>query len=247
MAGDEKMVPASAFVNQRGWLTTAAQLFLQGLSRQASAAGDVVGPSSSLDGQIALFDGPSGKLLKTASGTGSVYATNGVYSVVTDAARLLVETTTISNADILTLPTTPVTIIPAPGPGVQVVPLTISVQGFFTDATYTNINTDAWIFATYSGSGIPWSNFIANDAMLGYTFVTQFFGGAVHRAAFQWAPFTLAEPIFGWGNLGLVNGDTYANDAVQLVFDNNGAGNLTGGHANNHIVVHAYYVEEVSA
>lgn len=43
-------------------------------------SGDVVGPSSAVDSQIALFDGTTGKLLKTATGTGVVHATSGVYS-----------------------------------------------------------------------------------------------------------------------------------------------------------------------
>ncbi len=45
------------------------------------SGGDVVGPGSSTDGGIALFDGTTGLLLKEASGTGVVHATSGVYSV----------------------------------------------------------------------------------------------------------------------------------------------------------------------
>lgn len=42
--------------------------------------GDVNGPASSNDGEIALFDGASGKLIKAAIGSGVVHATSGVYS-----------------------------------------------------------------------------------------------------------------------------------------------------------------------
>lgn len=47
-----------------------------------SAAGDVVGPASSVDGEIVLFDGVTGKLIKAAAGTGIVTAVAGVYTVV---------------------------------------------------------------------------------------------------------------------------------------------------------------------
>ena len=45
-----------------------------------SVSGDVVGPASSVASEIALFDGTTGKLLKSATGTGVVHATSGVYS-----------------------------------------------------------------------------------------------------------------------------------------------------------------------
>lgn len=46
----------------------------------ASGTGDVVGPASSVDGEIVLFDGLTGKLIKRATGTGPVKATSGVYA-----------------------------------------------------------------------------------------------------------------------------------------------------------------------
>jgi len=46
-------------------------------------SGDVVGPAASVDGEIALFDGVTGKLLERATGTGFVKVTSGVMSVVT--------------------------------------------------------------------------------------------------------------------------------------------------------------------
>jgi len=61
----------------REWL-----LFQQGVVDGLTAAGNVFGPASALDGQIVLFDGTSGQLIRGATGTGYVFATNGVYSVV---------------------------------------------------------------------------------------------------------------------------------------------------------------------
>lgn len=45
-----------------------------------SGAGDVIGPASSVDGQIALFDLTTGKLIKAATTTGMLKATSGVLS-----------------------------------------------------------------------------------------------------------------------------------------------------------------------
>lgn len=53
----------------------------------ASGGGDVVGPASSVDGEIALMDGATGKLLKSATGTGIVRIISGVISVLTDVMR----------------------------------------------------------------------------------------------------------------------------------------------------------------
>ena len=46
-------------------------------------SGDVVGPASSVDGQITLYNGTTGKLIKAATGTGVVHAASGVYSTAT--------------------------------------------------------------------------------------------------------------------------------------------------------------------
>jgi len=60
---------------QTGWVTL-------------TAGGDVVGPSSSVASEVALFDGTTGKLLKRASGTGVAYLTSGVLSVLTASGVL---------------------------------------------------------------------------------------------------------------------------------------------------------------
>jgi hypothetical protein len=44
----------------------------------AAAGGDVIGPASSVDGEIALFDGTTGKPLKSATVTGLLKASSGV-------------------------------------------------------------------------------------------------------------------------------------------------------------------------
>lgn len=53
------------------------------LSFASTGSGDVVGPSSSVDSEIALFNSTTGKLIKRASLTGLVKATSGVASAAT--------------------------------------------------------------------------------------------------------------------------------------------------------------------
>ena len=48
-----------------------------------TGSGDVVGPSSSVDSEIALFDSTTGKLIKRATTTGIVKATSGVIAAAT--------------------------------------------------------------------------------------------------------------------------------------------------------------------
>lgn len=48
-----------------------------------AGTGDVVGPASSVDSEIVLFDGTTGKLIKAATESGFVKATDGVYSTQT--------------------------------------------------------------------------------------------------------------------------------------------------------------------
>ncbi len=48
--------------------------------------GDVSGPPGSVDGEVALFQGTSGKILKRASGSGVVQLSNGVLGFVSGAA-----------------------------------------------------------------------------------------------------------------------------------------------------------------
>ena len=57
--------------------------------------GDVVGPASSVDGEIALFDFTTGKLLKRASTTGVLKASSGVLAQATDGTDYLSSTTGI--------------------------------------------------------------------------------------------------------------------------------------------------------
>lgn len=63
------------------------------------AAGNVTGQASSVDSEIALFSGTSGKVIKRATGTGVAVVTSGVLSTVTAPSGTIVGT---SDAQTLT-------------------------------------------------------------------------------------------------------------------------------------------------
>lgn len=69
--GDAANVPQIT-IDVDGRVTAAAEVAIP-------PGGDVVGPGVSVDGEIVLFDGATGALIKAATGTGPVKATAGVY------------------------------------------------------------------------------------------------------------------------------------------------------------------------
>lgn len=115
-------------------------------------SGDTVGPASSVDGVVTLFDSTTGKLLKQASGSGIAKLTSGVLSVVTAPSGTIVGTTdsqtltnktltapiiaTISNTGTITLPSSTDTLV-----------------GRATTDTLTNKTLTTPIIATISNTG----------------------------------------------------------------------------------------------
>ncbi len=73
---------------------------LRGKATGAAGVGDVVGPSSSVDSEVALFNSTTGKLIKRASATGIAKLASGVLSAVTAPSGAIVgdtDTQTLSN------------------------------------------------------------------------------------------------------------------------------------------------------
>jgi hypothetical protein len=67
------------------------------------SGGDVVGPAASVDSEVALFSGTTGKLLQRATGTGLAKLTSGVQSTVTAPTGAVVgdtDTQTLTNKEI---------------------------------------------------------------------------------------------------------------------------------------------------
>jgi hypothetical protein len=68
--------------------------------------GDVVGPSSSVASEFALFDGTTGKLIKSATGSGFVKSTSGVYSTEANPVTGLPFELVVACSDLTTALTT---------------------------------------------------------------------------------------------------------------------------------------------
>jgi hypothetical protein len=79
----------------------------------AAGGGDVTGPASSVDNEIALFSSTTGKVIKRASTTGLLKATSGVIAAATagtDYARPYVLVATLAGDQATAANTTPVTL-----------------------------------------------------------------------------------------------------------------------------------------
>lgn len=146
-------------------------------------------------------------------------------------------TTTITNAAMLTLPTTPVSLVATPGAGFRTVLLTATLRAALT-SVYTNVDAGAYL---YIGNGVNTaSGFLAND-----TTTTPALTDAtalLHVNALscvQFEPFTQApDPASnGWGTAASTQAFDFANQAFNLIMSNGGSGNLTGGNAANSVVV----------
>jgi hypothetical protein len=70
-----------------------------------SGGGDVTGPASSVDSEVALFSSTTGKIIKRLSGSGLVKATSGVASVVTAPSGAVVGDTDVQTLASKTLTT----------------------------------------------------------------------------------------------------------------------------------------------
>lgn len=89
------------------------------INLDTGGAGDVVGPSSSVDSEIALFNSTTGKLIKGASGSGIAKLTSGVLSVVSAPSGAIVGATdsqTLTNKT-LTAPTLTAPVLGTPASG----------------------------------------------------------------------------------------------------------------------------------
>lgn len=76
-------VAIQASTNQQPDTQTAYWQLLAEKGAAGSGSGDVSGPSSSVDSEIALFDSTTGKVIKRATTTGIVKATSGVIGAAT--------------------------------------------------------------------------------------------------------------------------------------------------------------------
>lgn len=151
---------------------------------------------------------------------------------------MLSTTVTIANADILTLPSTPVTLVGVSGTSFRWTFLAASLIANFNAAPYTNIDAAGYLVIQYSG-GNDHSNYVANDASEGLVDFSNLFGGSYASVDLTtWTPSSV-----GWGNPASTYATRYDNQGFRLFVFNNGV-DFSGGDALNTLTVTVYYMRE---
>jgi hypothetical protein len=148
-----------------------------------------------------------------------------------------------SNAQVKALPTTGLEVLPTPGSDYTWVVLSCLVMLDSSDAAYTNIDAAAYLQLDVYGT-----DYVANDADLGFADCTAFLGVAGHQLVPMRGRY--ASEINGSGALATYQATNWAvraypvayftdkaNAPVLVQLNNAASGDLTGGHANNSLLV----------
>jgi hypothetical protein len=163
--------------------------------------------------------------------------------------------TTLTDAQIKALPTTPVTLVSAPASGSRIKVMGGSASLNTTAGAYTNINTVYCAVQIDNPSGDWMAGPLAvNDSSMTtpLTNVTSWFGGAAHLVID--IPCPAMKPI----DAGAVSGHSewiqpfgasvsshVDATAVRISVDNGGSGVWTGGNSANSLIVTLYYAVEL--
>lgn len=121
----------------------------------ATGVGDVVGPASAVDGHVALFDGTSGKLIKSSGAALATVATTGAYGDLSGTPTLVTALDGLSDVALTSVGTQD----RLRHDGTQFVnapPILRSAVGNATGATTINLNDGEFFTATATGA-VTWT------------------------------------------------------------------------------------------
>lgn len=160
---------------------------------------------------------------------------------------LQTQRTTLTDAQIRTLPTATVQVVPPVATGTMIIPIVYVLIAKFVSGAYTNIDPAGFanMQSTEAGHTLM-SGYIGNDASTSPVLsrLTDVFGAANNwvqtlnvyndiftPAASQWG---LLPVQWASGNLD--------GAGIEMFWQNNGAGNLTGGNSANSLIVETRYL-----
>ena len=170
-------------------------------------------------------------------------------------AQTYLTITDIANAAIITLPSTPVTVVANAGSGYAVRVLDCALYAKFAAAAYTGISATACYLSLSAANSVNESIGIANDSSTtpAITQATHFFNGTNKRVMLE--KYLVSVPVASASGYiltqepdGTFPADLFTdlnNTGVALALDNNGSSTpLGGGNTANKIRVFTYWVKE---
>lgn len=152
----------------------------------------------------------------------------------------------LDDTDIKALPTTPFSLIAAPGADKIIVPINIFNYVDCNAGAYTNIDSGGWAAVRINGWDI--CSYIGDTDTSGVDANLAAILGAVNDHGFAFIPQQQPSLFSGWWlNVARFKGADLVNQPLTLEIDNNGSGNLTGGNAANVWKLSGfYYVMDLS-
>lgn len=191
----------------------------------------------------------TGAIQEISAGTG-LSLSGGVLAATGTSSVVQVATVTLTNAQILALPTSGVAIGPSPGTGnrIRIFGVSFSLQA--SAGAYTNIDATYAEMGVAAGSkNVAYGPVNDSSADPAFALLTDFLGAASDHSYDVQYP-TLATWNYGGAygassGYGLSNGfmprASINGTQATVYIDNNGSGDFTGGNAANTLVVTMYY------